>query len=523
MSTPLDPLDPLAASPVVHTLPPALSVEATAVPSPSSMSPNDYRDQTGSGSHNHVKGLGIHHDQNELRDSSTTVPTTHSQSLPFFAKPSPSQSFTQEFPNPASSSPGPGSSHVRSLSSTASIRSEGVEVPARSTSLRRKPVPNMISLPNQHLPSSHPFASAASMTSVSGSTASTPYSTAGRPDEELFFSPPRTGPLPPRRPKSERDTERSSSPVSSVVDLPNREEALRMREEALLAREEALREREEFLKREEALRQREDELRRREASLTARESAATPVPVGTPGSRTPGSSRRVEQRYDSVGTPTSAIPSTALDRPLPSLPDTSQVNLRRSSESVASPVTPSSDDMTHGRVGSLRSAPIANSPSQVNRPDSRASTSASSRSHKTKPKFSIDAKPTFDELAQASALYVRDEDGHMVSFGDFMHRPHSPNAPVMPGDIPIGMENEYLPPITKTVVFFIRSFWCGQCQDFTMASLSQIDPVEVRKEGVRVVVISNGNYKVIKAYRTIMKCQFPLYVDGPRKLYALLG
>jgi hypothetical protein len=43
--------------------------------------------------------------------------------------------------------------------------------------------------------------------------------------------------------------------------------------------------------------------------------------------------------------------------------------------------------------------------------------------------------------------------------------------------------------VLKTVVFFIRNFWCGQCQDYTFASLSLLDPVAIRRAGVRVVVI----------------------------------
>jgi hypothetical protein len=506
------PQSPPTSSPSGQALPPSLPIEATASSASFSNSDNN---------HSHTESVN--------RDTPASIPPIHHhQSLPFFAKPgsahsSPVSATMQAFSASAYSSSRPTSSHGRSLSSNASIRSEGVDVPTRTTSLRRKPVPNMVSLPNHNLPSSHPFASAASTNSNPASTASTPYSPGGRPDEDLFFSPPRSGPLPPRRPKSLRDADRGHSPAGSATDIPSREEALRLREEALLAREAVLREREEMLKREEALRQREDELRRREELLRARESAATPVSVASPVFSTSGSPHRVDHLRETVGTTTSGNTSPALDRPLPSLPDPSQVDLRRSSELGDSPITPRSDELTHGQNGTIKSVPNATSITHSNRPSSRASTTDSSRTHKTKPKFSIDAKPTTDELIQASSLSVRDEEGQMVSFGDLMPHPHSANAPVMPGDVPVGLENEYLPPITKTAVFFIRSFWCGQCQDYTMASLSLLDPVEVRKAGVRVVVISNGDFKVIKAYRRIMKCNFPLYVDGPRKLYALLG
>jgi len=397
-------------------------------------------------------------------------------------------------------------------------------VPARTTSLRRKPVPSMITLPNATLPSSHPFASATSSASIP-SVPTTPYSPGTRPDEELFFVPPRSGPLPPRRPKSDRGTERSNSPASSTMDMTSREELLRAREEALQAREDALREREEFIKREEALRQREDELRAREHAMSIRETASTPGSVSTPV---------MAQTPRALGAPITVSTPTSRDRPLPSLPDPSQVNLRTSSDSMPSPVTPTSADMAdHNTINpNFQFAAHPNSISEKGEKSSHIShashaTHASravskSRSNKTKKVFSVDAKPSQEDLIQASGLFVRDEEGQLVCFGDFLPHPHSPPSS-MPGDVPAGTENETLPPITKTVVFFIRSFWCGQCQDYTIASLASIDPVAVRRAGVRVVVISIGNYKVIKAYRRILKCPFPLYVDGPRKLYGLLG
>jgi hypothetical protein len=55
------------------------------------------------------------------------------------------------------------------------------------------------------------------------------------------------------------------------------------------------------------------------------------------------------------------------------------------------------------------------------------------------------------------------------------------------------------------------------------ASLSQLDPVAVEKAGIKVIVISNGSWKIIKSYKKLFKCPFPIYVDGPRKLYQLMG
>lgn len=126
--------------------------------------------------------------------------------------------------------------------------------------------------------------------------------------------------------------------------------------------------------------------------------------------------------------------------------------------------------------------------------------------------FSVDRIPSKRRLWEAGTLFVRDEDGELVCFGDMF--------PKMPEAVE---EGKPIPAIPKTVVFFIRHFWCGQCQDFMFASLSQLDPEALEKAGVRVVVISNGSWKIIKSYRKLFKCPFPIYVDGPRKLYQLMG
>lgn len=40
---------------------------------------------------------------------------------------------------------------------------------------------------------------------------------------------------------------------------------------------------------------------------------------------------------------------------------------------------------------------------------------------------------------------------------------------------------------------------------------------------IDVVIISNGHWQIIRKYREIFKCPFPIYVDCPRRLYNFLG
>ncbi|WVQ81029.1 hypothetical protein IAT38_003136 [Cryptococcus sp. DSM 104549] len=122
--------------------------------------------------------------------------------------------------------------------------------------------------------------------------------------------------------------------------------------------------------------------------------------------------------------------------------------------------------------------------------------------------FSVDRVPSKARLLEAASCFVRDEDGELVSFGDFF----PPSGPSLSGA-----------PVQKTVVFFIRAFWCGQCQDYTLASISILSPEALEKAGIRVIVIGQGSWKIIKAYKKLFGCPFPIYVDSPRGLYAHMG
>ncbi|OXG20365.1 hypothetical protein C366_01898 [Cryptococcus neoformans Tu401-1] len=122
--------------------------------------------------------------------------------------------------------------------------------------------------------------------------------------------------------------------------------------------------------------------------------------------------------------------------------------------------------------------------------------------------FSVDKLVSRDRVLEASTCFVRDENGLPVCFGDLL----PPPGPVEAGK-----------PTPKTVVFFIRTFWCGQCQDYTLASISILSPEALEKAGIKVVIIGHGSWKVLKAYRRLFNCPFPIYVDGPKKLYSLMG
>ena len=77
----------------------------------------------------------------------------------------------------------------------------------------------------------------------------------------------------------------------------------------------------------------------------------------------------------------------------------------------------------------------------------------------------------------------------------------------------------------RTMVIFVRHFFCGMCQDF-LSRLSE----EVSKESLKaarnptsIIIIGCGQPELIKDYALRTRCPFPIYADPSRKLYDLFG
>lgn len=165
--------------------------------------------------------------------------------------------------------------------------------------------------------------------------------------------------------------------------------------------------------------------------------------------------------------------------------------------------------------------------------------------------FSVSRPPSKRKLWEAGTHFVRDEDGRLIYFGDLfpkwdqdntqplkshtkaeaasmastasLHSPSMPSSSAVESKSATVTTSDPSRPPPKTVIFFIRNFWCGQCQDYMFASICLLDPEAIRKANIRIAIISTGSYKFIKKYRKLTKCPFPIYVDGGEKLYNLLG
>ncbi|WVF66458.1 hypothetical protein IAT40_001198 [Kwoniella sp. CBS 6097] len=440
--------------------------------------------------------------------------------------------------------------------------------PKRSNSVRRKPVPALLSpVPNRGLPANHPFA--ASSASSSKSRIPSPSSSARSsptggmavlsvPDRQMGRTPP-----PPRRSTS-ASRAGTSSPVStrSTTKLP----ASHLRNSSnpeQVGDEEQL---EETLKSLDA----DDALHARMISLSL-ERPLPPIPQGNdgPSKLSPTQPSRSGSPYPAQHGDSPVQPTTPPTRHANREPSivSAQTSLSGTSRSIdmfealnASPKPHQGSSIPHhpvptsipmGRKGGSGSGSRPKSRSKIFRWDStekakKAATAAAAK--EVEEEFSVDRLPSKRNLWEAGTCFLRDENGELVCFGDFFPRWDNDNVSSSgvvihkgkaresgPGVVEMEKSASFDPapssaaqqasarPVPKTVVFFIRHLWCGQCQDYALASLGICDPVALEKAGIRVVVISNGSWKILKAYKKLFNIPFPIYVDGTRRLYQLLG
>ncbi|KAJ5266670.1 hypothetical protein N7478_009478 [Penicillium angulare] len=74
---------------------------------------------------------------------------------------------------------------------------------------------------------------------------------------------------------------------------------------------------------------------------------------------------------------------------------------------------------------------------------------------------------------------------------------------------------------TRTLVIFIRHFFCGSCQEFIFALAKAITPSDLEKLSTKtsIIVIGCGDPGLIDFYAKETSCPFPIYADPKQKLY----
>ncbi|KAI0072759.1 hypothetical protein K474DRAFT_1604503 [Panus rudis PR-1116 ss-1] len=112
--------------------------------------------------------------------------------------------------------------------------------------------------------------------------------------------------------------------------------------------------------------------------------------------------------------------------------------------------------------------------------------------------FSENALVGEDQLREAADLDVIAYNGVRVRFGELFRK-------------------------QRTIVIFIRHFWCAMCQDYMYSIRKNVEPNALKRAGVSLVIIGNGSPGMVKSYRNIFRMPFDLYTDPTLRLHAALG
>ncbi|KAI0706090.1 hypothetical protein BC835DRAFT_1312193 [Cytidiella melzeri] len=110
----------------------------------------------------------------------------------------------------------------------------------------------------------------------------------------------------------------------------------------------------------------------------------------------------------------------------------------------------------------------------------------------------MDHIPDAESVRKAYELELLDSTGQKVKFGTLI------------GDT------------GRTVVVFIRHFFCGSCQAY-VSQLAQIKGDALEIAHVRLVVIGCGNYQPIKEYEQKTGYKKAIYTDATRALFKHFG
>ncbi|KAI0647408.1 AhpC/TSA antioxidant enzyme-domain-containing protein [Trametes meyenii] len=105
--------------------------------------------------------------------------------------------------------------------------------------------------------------------------------------------------------------------------------------------------------------------------------------------------------------------------------------------------------------------------------------------------------PPPDVLKKAYALNVFDDSGKEVPFGTLVQD-------------------------QKTIVVFIRHFFCGSCQQY-VAQLASVRKDALNNASTRLVVVGCGEWRLIKNYCEATGFLHSMYADPSRELYHAFG
>ncbi|KAL9026883.1 MAG: hypothetical protein Q9196_004518 [Gyalolechia fulgens] len=78
---------------------------------------------------------------------------------------------------------------------------------------------------------------------------------------------------------------------------------------------------------------------------------------------------------------------------------------------------------------------------------------------------------------------------------------------------------------SRTLVIFIRHFFCGNCQEYLRSLSTSITPEALKflPTPTKILVIGCGQPDLIPTYQRGTECPYPIYADPSKNLYAQLG
>ncbi|OCF76335.1 hypothetical protein I204_03635 [Kwoniella mangroviensis CBS 8886] len=113
--------------------------------------------------------------------------------------------------------------------------------------------------------------------------------------------------------------------------------------------------------------------------------------------------------------------------------------------------------------------------------------------------FDEDRLPTQKMLFEASLMEVVDDKGKKVRFGDLVRN-------------------------RKTIVIFIRHWYCPLCAQYMNSILAEVSLDALEEANTDLIIIGNGSDKMLDGYRNkSFRCPFKMYTDPTLALYRALG
>ncbi|KAL8811158.1 MAG: hypothetical protein Q9223_005058 [Gallowayella weberi] len=78
---------------------------------------------------------------------------------------------------------------------------------------------------------------------------------------------------------------------------------------------------------------------------------------------------------------------------------------------------------------------------------------------------------------------------------------------------------------SRTLIIFIRHFFCGNCQEYLRSLSTSITPETLNKLSppIDIRIVGCGQPDLIPMYARETECPYPIYADPSKKLYAELG